>query len=154
MRLSEHFVLEELTKSLIAERYDIDNDPGEVEFQNLIFLCESIQEPIRIHFDVPFSPNSGYRSEELNKIVGSSSDSQHTKGQAVDIEVPGVSNVSLAWWIRSHLDYDQLILEFYQRSIGNAGWIHVSTCSKVDVVSNRHDTLTYDGTAYSGGLPG
>ena len=154
MQLSEHFTLSELMRSATAKRHEIENDPDEEAVENLIFLCESILEPIRNHFAIPFSPTSGYRSEELNDLIGSAPNSQHISGQAADIEIPGVSNLSLSWWIRSHLDYDQLILEFYQRSLGNEGWVHVSTCSRKNVLSNRHDTLTYDGSVYSSGLPG
>ena len=50
----------------------------------------------------------------LNTAIGSKSTSQHVKGEAVDFEVPGVTNAQLAAWIRDNLDYDQLILEFYE----------------------------------------
>ena len=68
-------------------------------------------EPIRVHYGMPFRPNSGYRSEALNKEIGGSSKSQHCTGEAVDLEVPGVSNYDLALWVEENLDFNQLILE-------------------------------------------
>ena len=42
---------------------------------------------------------------------------QHCKGQAADIEVPGVANAEVAQWIVDNCDFDQLILEFYTPGI-------------------------------------
>ena len=92
-RLSEHFRLRELEKSQVALRNDIDNTvQDETIFNNLKSLCEEILEPIRNNFGKPFSPNSGYRCLELNRKLGSRDTSQHTLGQAVDIELPGIDN--------------------------------------------------------------
>ena len=48
------------------------------------------------------------------------------KGQAVDFEIPGVPNMETALWIKEHLDYDQLLLEFYKEKIPDSGWVHCS----------------------------
>ena len=70
--------------------------------------------------------NSGFRSIETNQATGGSSKSDHCKGQAADIEIPGVANADLAQWIMDNLDYTQLILEFYTPGIPDSGWVHVS----------------------------
>ena len=113
MSLSDHFSLMELTKSQTAERLGIDNTPDDVAIGNLASMCDSILEPIRAHYGVPFSPSSAYRSEELNKAIGGSVNptSAHVRGLAVDIELPGVSNPDLARWVQNNLVFDQLILE-------------------------------------------
>ena len=114
MKLSKHFSLEELCKSQTATRLGIDNlAKDENVITNLKIICENILEPIRENYGIPFSPNSAYRSPKLNNAVGSSHKSQHLKGQAVDIEIPSIDNYELAQWIRNNLDFDQLILEFY-----------------------------------------
>tara|TARA_R100000656_G_scaffold103875_1_gene75663 strand:- start:1347 stop:1811 length:465 start_codon:yes stop_codon:yes gene_type:complete len=153
MNLSEHFTLKELTRSQLADRRGIQNVPGERSVESLKVLCSSILEPVRVHFNTPFSPNSGYRSFELNDLLGSSRKSQHCVGEAADIEVPGVSNVLLAWWIRSHLDFDQLILEYYTKGDPVSGWVHVSNKEASASSSNRREVLTYDGNGYVVGLP-
>jgi hypothetical protein len=73
-----------------------------------------------------FTPNSGFRTVELCKLVGSSEKSQHAKGEAADIEVVGTDNYELAEWIAKNLDFDQLILEFYNSDDPSSGWVHVS----------------------------
>ena len=126
MKLTENFSLNELTKSQTAERKGIDNTPSAEHQENLKSLCEMILQPIRDHFGQVVSVSSGYRSQELCVAIGSSTQSQHAKGQASDFEIFGVSNKELADWIDENLDYDQLILEYWKESDPNSGWIHCS----------------------------
>ena len=112
MILSENFSLDELTKSQEAIRLGIDNTPDDEQIGNLILLCKNILQPIRNHFGKVVSVSSGYRSAALCEAIGSSSKSQHTKGQAADFEIFGMANKDLADWIVQNLDYDQCILEF------------------------------------------
>ena len=148
MMLSDHFSLAEMTKSQTAERRNLPNNPDKDAIEAMKLLCINILEPVRNHFDKPFTPSSGFRSAELCVAIGSSVASQHTKGEAADFEVPGVSNLDLATWIVGNLDFDQLILEFYKG--GNTGWVHCSF--KQD--GNRRDVLTYQGkeSGYQKGL--
>ena len=125
MKLSPHFTLEEMIKSQAGDRAGIDNMPSPACREALRALCVNVLEPIRERFG-PVVVTSGYRGPELNRIVGSSSSSQHPKGEAGDIEVPGTSNRDLALWIEMHLDFDQLILECYKPGVPNSGWVHVS----------------------------
>ena len=126
MKLTENFSLSELTKSQTAERKGIDNTPSPKHQENLKLLCESVLQPIRDHFGKVVTISSGYRSPELCTAIGSKITSQHAKGQAADFEIFGVSNKSLADYINSELYYDQLILEYWNESDPNSGWVHCS----------------------------
>ncbi len=126
MSLTENFSLEELTKSQTAVRKGIDNTPGPEHQDNLKSLCEMILQPIRDHFSRVVTISSGYRSPELCTAIGSKITSQHAKGQAADFEIFGVSNKELADYIDQNLDYDQLILEYWNESDPNSGWVHCS----------------------------
>jgi len=127
MKLTENFSLNELTKSQTAERKGIDNTPSAEHQENLKSLCEMILQPIRDHFGQVVSVSSGYRSPELCVAIGSSTQSQHAKGQASDFEIFGVSNKELADYIDENLDYDQLILEYWKgEDEPNSGWVHCS----------------------------
>lgn len=137
MKLSKNFSLEEMTKSQTALRKGLDNTPNLDHVTSLERLCENVLQPVRDHFDRPVTITSGFRSPELCIAIGSTIKSQHAKGQAADFEIPGISNMDVAMWIRDNLDFDQLILEFYTG--GNTGWIH---CSYVH--EPRKDVLTYD----------
>ena len=127
MKLTENFSLNELTKSQTAERKGIDITPSTEHQENLKSLCEMILQPIRDHFGQVVSVSSGYRSPELCVAIGSSTKSQHAKGEASDFEIFGISNKELADYINENLDYDQLILEYWKgEDEPNSGWVHCS----------------------------
>ena len=126
MKLSTDFTLQELTKSEIAERNNINNIPTADHITNLVLLCQYILQPVRSHFNKPVNITSGYRSPELCVLIGSKPTSQHTVGQAADFKIAGVPNKIVSDWIINTLDYDQCILEFYNEKEPNNGWVHCS----------------------------
>ena len=126
MNLTANFCLHELSKSETALRMGFDNTPDEEATENLRLLCEKVLQPVRDHYGKGVKVNSAYRSPESNAAVGGSKTSDHCKGMAADIEIPGVANADLAQWIMDNLDYTQLILEFYTPGIPDSGWVHVS----------------------------
>ena len=137
VRLSKNFSLQEYTKSQTATRQGLDNTPNEDHMASAKLLFENVVQKVRDHFGVTVI-NSGYRGPALNTAVGGSSNSQHCKGEAVDIECPGTSNYDVAKWIEDNLDFDQLILEFITLGIPDSGWVHVSYKSE----GNRKQSLT------------
>jgi zinc D-Ala-D-Ala carboxypeptidase len=126
MNLSKNFTLAEMTKSETALRLGMDNTPGEQEISALKLLAERVLQPVRDHFGKGVKVNSGFRHPEVNAKVGGSKTSDHCRGQAADIEIPGVPNAELAEWIKDNLEFRQLILEFYTPGIPDSGWVHVS----------------------------
>jgi hypothetical protein len=146
MQLSDHFTLSELTKSSTAERRGIDNAPGPTEIENMILVCDQILEPVRNHYGIPFVPNSGFRGLELNRAIGSSDNSQHVTGQAVDFEVPSIPNKDTALWVMENCEFDQLILEFYKERILDSGWVH---CSYTMDRDNRKSARIFDGRTWT-----
>jgi hypothetical protein len=126
MQLSANFVLDEFLKSQQGTRLGLDNTPSPAVITALKTLCERVLEPVRKHFGRPMAINSGYRSPAVNKAVGGAADSQHVRGEAADIEIPGLANGDIAIWIRDNLAFDQLILEAYRPGQPSSGWVHVS----------------------------
>ncbi|NDC30848.1 MAG: DUF882 domain-containing protein [Bacteroidetes bacterium] len=140
MKLTQHFSLEEMTKSQTGSRKNIDNTAPPEVVENLKALCENVLEKIRIHFGRPLSINSGYRGPALNKAIGGAKNSQHMTGQAADIEIAGMDNKILFCWIKDNMEFDQLILEFYKEGTPDSGWVHVSWNSQ----GNRKQVLKID----------
>ena len=126
MKLSNNFSLAEMVKSQTATRKGIRNEPSTEHVENLIHLAEAVLQPVRDHFGKAVVISSGYRSPELCEAIGSSSKSQHARGEAADFEIPGVDNMQLAMWINKNCNFDQLILEFYEPGDPNSGWVHCS----------------------------
>ena len=138
MQLTNNFSLTEMVKSETALRHDMDNTTGESEIENLKKLCEQILQPVRNHYAKGVKVNSGYRHPEVNAKVGGSKTSDHCKGQAADIEIPGVPNAELAEYIAKNFSFTQVILEFYTQGVPDSGWVHVS----YDPANLKKQTLT------------
>jgi len=140
MKLSPHFSLDEMIKSQTALRKGLDNNPDGDQLEAMVDLCEYVLEPIRKYWNRPVIVSSAFRAPEVNKAIGGKNTSQHTKGQAADIEIPGVDNLDLYHWIGQSVEFDQLILEFYSGEPAS-GWVHVSYVSRE---TNRRERLRID----------
>lgn len=112
-----YFKLREFTDSLTAKARGIENTPTPEAIANIELLVKMVLDPAREKYGKPIQVNSGYRSEELNKAVKGSDNSQHMKGQAADIT--SSDNFRLFNLMKT-LPFDQLIWEKGGR------WIHVS----------------------------
>ena len=118
MRLSKNFSLSEFIRSQVAIRYDLQNMPGPGQVLALQALCREVLEPIREHWG-PVSISSGYRSEQVNKLIGGAPTSQHTQGEAADFYLTSHPEIEIFQGIKaSTIPFDQLIFE--------GRWIHVS----------------------------
>lgn len=143
LMLSPNFSLYELTHSNTAVANKIYNLPDEAGIERLRQVCEHILQPVRDHFDKPVHVNSGYRSLALNKAIKGASKSQHTKCEAADYEINGISNRDLAKWVAENLQFDQVILEFHNNpNDPNSGWVHTSYVAPPR--QNRKQQLTID----------
>jgi uncharacterized protein YcbK (DUF882 family) len=130
MQLSEHFTLEELTRSEVAERKGLDNTPNASEVANLIRLAGLLEE-VRALLNKPILLNSGFRSKAVNDSVGSKDTSQHRIGCAADIRVPGMTPKQVVEaCIEANIGYDQIIEEF-------GSWTHISVPNTASTAPRR-----------------
>ena len=162
MHLSEHFTLGEVTKSSHQEVYNI---PSHVAIENLKRVCTWLEELRRRYNELyvfpsfrpprpsgsppnsggeevteePIIINSGYRSPELNKIVGGVPTSNHLTGCAVDIRVTGFEqakryrDILIEYANETKQDYDELLIE---RNKSGSYWLHFAVRPK----GNRRKT--------------
>lgn len=129
MRISKYTSYNELTKSCAANRLGIENIPNSEQIKNLIYICETLFDTLRSHFNVPIGISSAFRSTKLNKSLGGSKRSQHRNGQALDIDADiygGITNKEIGDYIKDNLEFDQLIYEFWDDRMQDYKWIHVS----------------------------
>lgn len=130
--ISEHISYAEATTSETAIRKGIKNEPDDKQLQAMKTIAEKVFEPLRQYLslkrgkDSPIKINSFFRSEELNKAIGGSTTSQHSKGEAMDLSVnyPDFNNKDLFHMIKERGAFDQLISEFPKDEIPS--WVHVS----------------------------
>jgi uncharacterized protein YcbK (DUF882 family) len=119
--LSKHVTMEEFCYSPTAIKKGINNSMGLIAINKAIQLCENVFEPLRKHLNASIKISSGFRCEQLNKLIGGASGSQHTKGEAFDLEL---TDRKLFDWILKNLEFDQAIYEFGNDA--HANWFHIS----------------------------
>lgn len=123
--ITMHFTLEELYASATANAKGINNKPNVQQIINLVYLTAYVLEPLRVAMNEPIKIGSGFRCQALNKAVGGVYNSQHLKGQAVDLCIDGDLKKGKKWfdYIRKNLPFDQLIWEHNSKG---SYWVHVS----------------------------
>ena len=124
MNLSTHVTLKEFQSSVSATTHGINNQMSASQIESAKLLCENIFEPLRTYLNTPIKISSGFRCVQLNKMIGGSKTSQHTKGEAMDIKI-GAKGFN---FIKDNLNFDQLIWEFGNDD--NPQWVHVSFSSR------------------------
>lgn len=131
--MAKYFTIDELVRSAEATKRNIRNIPSHDVLRRLNALMDDCLDPIRSLWGKPIGVNSGYRSPELNRVVGGKPTSQHQRGEAADITTGSVEgNRKLFELIlASGIEFDQLIDE------SNYKWLHVSYVSQ----GNRKQTL-------------
>jgi hypothetical protein len=118
--MTPHFSLAELTTT---DHREFKNEPNPSEIANLQRLAELLEQVKVAIGNKPVMVNSAFRSKQVNDAVGSKDTSQHRRGCAADIRVPGVApNDVVKAIIAAKLPFDQLIREFDR-------WTHISVPS-------------------------
>lgn len=120
-----HFKFKEMCCSGRAEQLGMENRPADFDILDNLLNTMRELERVRNIFGKPIVVTSGYRSPELNPLVGGSENSQHMKGEAADISASRkADNKELLGIIRTFCNYDQLI--DYTNDKGVIQWIHIS----------------------------
>jgi len=115
-----YFSMSELIHSDTANRYKINNMPDINSLDCMIDLIHYVLQPLRVKAQSAIVISSGYRCKELNMKIGGVGTSQHTKGQAADFLIVGMSVAEAIEFIKkSGIEYDQLINEYDK-------WVHIS----------------------------
>lgn len=149
--LTPNFTLEELTHT---DHRELDNTPTTSErciidgkevmvnaYENLPRLANFLEQLKVILGGKLIMVNSAFRSEAVNTAVGSKNTSDHRRGCAADIRVPGMTpdEVTKAI-IASELPYQQVIREFDR-------WTHVAiTTNDSDVPKKSKLIIDKQGT--------
>lgn len=142
-KLSDNFTLSRLTtKALFPHKLKSQHNLSKQDIAcNLRNVAINILEPIMFQYP-NMRINSGFRgSPSMKNRV-----SQHEKGQAVDLQFPGMTPqdyLAATEWIIENVAFDQLIFEH-----GNSIWLHIS----FNAGNNRKKLLTMKGGNYESGI--
>ena len=126
MKITDNFTLEEMIYSNTAKQHGISNKPDNSSIQNINRLVTKILQPIRDKYNKPIHINSGYRSNELNKLLKGAINSDHLFGAAADITSDNnleLFNIILGMIKNNEIECRQLIWEYGK---SKPKWIHIS----------------------------
>jgi hypothetical protein len=138
--ISKNFSLSEFTFSQTAARAGHPLVPTDKARNYIIQLTRTTLQPIRDLVGRPVIITSGYRDKWLNSQIGGAANSQHMKGQAADIIVPGISTTDLCnQIIEAGIRFDQLISEFGR-------WVHISSVPGPAIRAQALTAKSMDGT--------
>lgn len=127
------FSISELITSDTAARYNINNMPDINSLDNMLELIYYVLQPLREIIKKPMKITSGFRNSEVNRLVGGAKNSQHTKGQAADFKIDGMTPAQVIEIVKkSGIEFDQVINEYNQ-------WTHIS----FNKGKNRKQVLKY-----------
>lgn len=136
-QLSKHITLAMLTTNTAVSKQKLQAQAGLTYGQiayNLQGLALNVLEPV-----LALYPNALFTS--CFRAQGSNPTSQHPKGMAVDIQIPGASKkdyYDIANKLAKVVNYDQLLLEYKTTGTG-LPWIHIS----FDANRNRQQIMTF-----------
>lgn len=128
-----NFKMSELIYSETAIKNNVNNMPDINSLDNMLNLIYYCLQPARELLGAPMIITSGYRNPLVNRLVGGVNSSQHTKGQAADFTVSGITPSQIISIIKtSKIEFDQLINEYDK-------WVHIS----YNKGKNRREVLKY-----------
>ena len=142
MKLAPNFTLEEFLVSQEGARRGLDNTPDADALDNLRILASTLQ-GVRNFLGHQIIITYGYRSPDINRLVGGSPTSAHLLGLAADFTCPGYGaplDVARAIGHQWGLRWDQIIYEY-------RSWVHLSVDPRY-----RRQTLTIDRNGTRQGL--
>lgn len=129
--------IKDLIRAGLSENDAAANQPNQEVRENLQELLEHIVNPLLSRFE-GMEITSGYRCYSVNRAAGGVPNSQHTKGQAVDL-----------WYIADDKDLELSVRDVYQWVIDNLifdqliiydTFVHISYTSRR---RNRMQVLKY-----------
>lgn len=142
---AENFTYGEFVKSDVAIRYGLKNIPTEEQWKKIEKLATRVIQPIRNKFG-QIRITSGFRSVDLCLLIKSSHKSNHTKGEAADIEPynPSIPLLDIVKWIYNNLEFRTLILEY-----APDGWIHIDyregeNIKRLQLKDDNHNYVNVD----------
>ena len=136
MQLTDHFSLEDMTRSRDALRKGIDNTPSPDNVAELLRWCTTIGEPARALIEVPLYVDSGFRCLVLNTLEGGDPKSAHMEGRAGDVKPIGMDLREAFDKIRaSDIPFDRIIIEC------NA-WLHLAIAKEGEAPRRLMETAS------------
>ena len=126
MKITEHFTFEEFVRTS-KDEFATQNAKDALGFMKQLKYIAGTLEELREVLNVPLKITSGFRNNALNKAVGGSPTSGHTKGLCADIVPMGMSIEDAFDLIQFNKDKCPSLKKCIKEKIGGAEWLHIET---------------------------
>ena len=124
--MTKHFSFNELTNTSNVELLEANRESAKAFMKQLKYVAGTLEE-IRAVLGVPLRVTSGFRSNALNKRVGGSATSGHTKGLCADIQPIGMSIEDAFELIKFNKDKCPSLKKCIKEKVGGSEWLHIET---------------------------
>lgn len=146
MRLTEHFTFFELTSTSHNELLESNRESAKAFMKQLKYVAGTLEE-IRAVLGVPLRVTSGFRSSQLNKLVGGSPTSGHTKGLCADVIPLGIDVVEAQKKIIANKDKCPSLKKCILEMVKGSEWLHVE--AKTEANQPTQFFVTTNGKTYN-----
>ena len=137
--MTQHFSFEELTNTSHTELLS-KNQADAVGFIKQLKYTASTLEEIREVLGVPMIVTSGFRNNAVNKAVGGSPTSGHTKGLCADFKPKGILIKDAFNMIMDHKDKCPSLKKVIMEKIGGGEWLHIETKTEANQLTQFFTT--------------
>ena len=145
--MSEHFTFLEMTDSTSHPELVGQNIMDARGYEKQLKYTASTLEEIRTILGVPMKITSGFRNGALNKAVGGSPTSGHTKGLCADFKPLGMdTDTAFGIIIRDKIKIPYLKKAIMEK-VGCGKWIHIET--KTEASQPQQFFTTSNGKTYT-----
>ena len=144
--MTEHFTFDELTSTSHSELLEANRESAKAFMKQLKYVAGTLEE-IRAVLGVPLRVTSGFRNNALNKAVGGSATSGHTKGLCADIVPIGISIEDAFDLILFNKDKCPSLKKCIKEKVSGSEWLHIET--KTDKFQPTKFYTTNNGKTYT-----
>ena len=145
-KLSEHFSFDELTHTSKYELLEANRQSAKAFMKQLKYVVGTLEE-IREVLEVPLRVTSGFRNNALNKAVGGSPTSGHTKGLCADFIPIGMDVIEAFTIIQTNRDKCPSLKKCIYESVNGSKWLHIET--KTEANQPQQFFTTTNGKSYT-----
>jgi len=146
MKLTEHFTFDELVRTSHTE-LAAQNAKDALGFMKQLKYIAGTLEEIRAVLNVPLVVTSGFRNNQLNKLVGGSPTSGHTKGLCADVEPIGMEVMDAQKLIIANKDKCPSLKKCIVEMVKGKEWLHIET--KTERFQPTQFFVTTNGKTYT-----
>ena len=146
MKLTENFTFDELTSTSHNELLEANRESAKAFMKQLKYVAGTLEE-IRAVLGVPLRVTSGFRNNALNKAVGGSPTSGHTKGLCADIVPIGMTVTDGFEIILGRKDECPSLKKCIIEKVRGSEWLHIET--KTEANQPQQFFTTSNGKTYT-----